>query len=890
MINTPLVTWLDVLRILKKETKNLSVLPSYIKHFECYGSGVDIITSNAEFAINWLGNIFSHAFNKDSMCIEFDMGSYQYPVDIIIGDGSYSAINSGHSLWQDNEYINDTYDRYPQPLNGMPSIIAFHSFKGGVGRTTSLMTYAAAYLDELKEANGTGKVLLIDGDIEAPGITYWIDDSQKPTVSFIKYIEAVQFSPVSEDETVKYFANQLRRKSINIDGSLKEIFVLPSSLSSSDIFDISVTPVNIARGHQNPWELTDSIAKLGKALGVDAVFVDLRAGFSELSSTLLLDPRVERFFVTTVAPQSTIGLSEVLRAVHKFQKNLDVSVYKLYKPTVILSMLTEQLKKLPNYDRSIELIEDAFPSAPDGDQVTSGVEWCEVSFDASLMSLNDVKNVFQTITQHSSLYSVSRVWAREKISTSSSALKAKAEFTLAIKKDQARLLNKCCEKFQYAETGDADDMLVTEPIRNLAKEFSFELPNAVSIGSKGAGKTFSFVQFCKEKTWGSILNKVGQYHELPVDGMIYPIMSSKNLNPMQVSSAKGNATTTLNIKSEVKLTDLIIDGLSQGVKNWYSFWESSIPKVFDETLESFNDLNDWLLERNQAVVLVVDGLEDYFHSLTSSQVHRDAILALLEVPNKLRELNNRRLGLIIFARIDYVQTAITQNYGQFIGRYGAFKLEWTPETFLRLCYWIFIKAGIIKQDVSSAQTMSTDVIFSSLEKIWGKKLGRVNSKEAFSARWIFAALCDLNGKLQARDVVRFLKYASEIELNAGNDTWTDRLLSPDAVRGALPKCSTEKVEEAVLELPLFKGWVQRLNTIEYEKKIIPFNYNDVGLTLEEIDLFKDLGIIYEDVDRKNDDKRFYIPEVFRYGLNFRTISGKPRVHALLKKNMPFMPF
>ena len=41
------------------------------------------------------------------------------------------------------------------------------------------------------------------------------------------------------------------------------------------------------------------------------------------------------------------------------------------------------------------------------------------------------------------------------------------------------------------------------------------------------------------------------------------------------------------------------------------------------------------------------------------------------------------------------------------------------------------------------------------------KLGRKDSREAFSDRWILAALSDFTGQLQARDIVRFLRYSSE---------------------------------------------------------------------------------------------------------------------------------
>ncbi|WP_160517132.1 hypothetical protein, partial [Escherichia coli] len=79
-------------------------------------------------------------------------------------------------------------------------------------------------------AKEQAKILLIDADLEAPGISFWLDDDNKPTVSFISYVEAIHYSPSSQDEVINYFASELRKTSINIDGPSKEIFVLPSSL------------------------------------------------------------------------------------------------------------------------------------------------------------------------------------------------------------------------------------------------------------------------------------------------------------------------------------------------------------------------------------------------------------------------------------------------------------------------------------------------------------------------------------------------------------------------------------------------------------------------------------------------------------------------------------
>ncbi len=56
-------------------------------------------------------------------------------------------------------------------------------------------------------------------------------------------------------------------------------------------------------------------------------------------------------------------------------------------------------------------------------------------------------------------------------------------------------------------------------------------------------------------------------------------------------------------------------------------------------------------------------------------------------------------------------------------------------------------------------SLKNEALLKHLERLWGRKLGRDNSNEANSARWVYAALTDFQGRLQARDIVRMLWYA-----------------------------------------------------------------------------------------------------------------------------------
>ena len=90
---------------------------------------------------------------------------------------------------------------------------------------------------------------------------------------------------------------------------------------------------------------------------------------------------------------------------------------------------------------------------------------------------------------------------------------------------------------------------------------------------------------------------------------------------------------------------------------------------------------------------------------------------------------------------------------------------------------------------------------------------------------------------------------------------------------------------------MLKQWQTILQTINPEDRKVPFSAAEVKLTPELLTALKELGVIYEDIDRQQEENRFYLPEIYRWGLNFQSIAvGRPRVQALLKRNLGGLPF
>lgn len=273
-----------------------------------------------------------------------------------------------------------------------------------------------------------------------------------------------------------------------------------------------------------------------------------------------------------------------------------------------------------------------------------------------------------------------------------------------------------------------------------------------------------------------------------------------------------------------------------------------------------------------------------FQNLSENRNEKIALRSLIQgLVNEIRSIPNSRIGIIIFSRVDFAMNSIEQNFGQFRSLYSSYELKWTNVEALRLVLWI---ASNIKNDNGMSyikakdidiETAVQDVIITELYKLWGVKLGKVNSKESNSANWVLAALSDLKGQLQPRDVVRFLKYSSE-ECKRENEkskiVWDDRYLTPTSIRNSIEPCSKDKIIEIKQEMEFLRTVFEKFET--NDKKQMPFRLEQYNLSKKEAELLAQQGYLYEI------DDDYYMPEIIRYGLKFEsTRKGRRKVASLL---------
>lgn len=904
--NERLLTWLDVERLLKQRTALWTRLPEGIHGVDCFADGMEVRHSaDSSLVDQWLGDLFGHGYEHTPRVIRLQIGQAAYSVELV-QDDTADQVTSGDSypLWRDVTYLptdagEEETDpvaapkirfsaQLPDALADGPSMVSFHSFKGGVGRTTALMTYVAACMQELSAT----KILVVDADLEAPGVSFWLDEGNRPNVSFVQLLEALHYPPAGLDTTLDFFAQELRKTSLNVEGAQRELFVLPAALKLQDIQDMAVAPEHLARNPSNPWQLTDHLQALGRRLGVDAVFIDLRAGLSELASPILFDPRVDHFFVSTVAPQSVQGMAEVLRRLYAFNRQLPDTRQMDVRPTVVLSLLTKELRDAGHYEQGLKILSEAYPT---DDALTSGVHWLEAEFLSTLMSIGSVREALNVLPQSTHLFSSAREWANALYAQP--ALTEAPSQTMSSRQERASRLHEVCKAAKFAESSANSPILATEPLLNMGKHYAEELPNLLVIGAKGAGKTFTFRQVVRARSWQGFREKLGLLGGDRANAQIFPVLWSDNIQDEpngEIKEVQGFAVDTVNgnkdlLLSATNIHRIIVEALRNPPAHWDDFWDDLITSQFGIMEGGLQALNQYLVEKKVSLVFVFDGIEDAFNDATEGHAPK-AIQALLRLPNRISELVNRQIGAIVFVRADYVQATIRQNLGQFLQRFQAFRLQWNPESFLRLAFMLSCQANIIEGDHREAESLRIEELKDRLEALWGKKLGTEKSKEAHSARWVYTALCDLNGHVQARDLVRFLQFAAESEMTRTVQTLPNRILAPESMRKAIPRCSTEKATEAKTEIAPLRQWTKLMEENGIRKLKVPFSMEQAQLDQKLLGVLKEIGVIYEDTDGDLGDDRLFLPEIYRTGLGFETsAAGRPRMQALLKKNIGSIP-
>lgn len=880
--NIRLFTWVDAEAVIQAEIEK-QAFPDWIVCIRAYWDGlfIGVRPGRCTVAIDWLAGLFEPRFDREKQALILESLPEKKRVLAVHCEETDEAPPEPRfrpSLQRPAVLCGSAVEASPPEMGpDLPPVVAFHSFKGGVGRTLSAISLARA----ITERDEAARVLFVDADLEAPGVTWSVHKRfPNPSVSFADFLALVHSDPDGEfGDSIDLVGERLK------DLSMARIHILPAFRTAAQFTTLEIKPEHLVQGAQNPFVLTDAVAQLGAVLGVDTVILDLRAGLSELSAGFFLDPRVFRVLVTTLSSQSIEGTCREIELLSKRAPSVKENepipalIFSQVSPDSYANGLVAK-----HEERLLNAARPFLEAGEEGELLD--MPRIVTPFSSTLQVLpNDWTEVMKRITQAGMIDEFNSLV--EWLPLDSHKVEERTLETGTVT-ERRRNLADFSKRLIYAETGALNEFLSIPPLKHLASDFFTKIPIAVVVGAKGSGKTYTFLQIAFRETWAEFVKAVGNLGEAEA-ALICPVLKSKNIESeasRHVVEARRNVASRLNLGPPpdlAQISDFIRDRLDEDLHEgkWRDLWIDILVwsagfKVFETG--AGKQFPTYLAERQYRVLPVIDGLEDLFQEIAVRERQQTALRALIQdVPEWLEQQPDQNIGLAVFVRQDMVLNAVKQNAAQLMARYAPYALRWNAEEALRLAAWVGVQSGALPEiEAQSLERHDKKQLSKDLFELWGRKLGGEKSKEARSAEWVIAALSDLNGQIQARDLVRFLHQAS---LDSERDTyWKDRILVPTAIRGAIKVCSKEKIGEISIENNRLEAIFNKLKALDAAARMIPFDREQVQLTIDEMLTLENNGVVYKETDD------YYMPEIFRDGLNFKLKAGaRPRVLALSRK-------
>lgn len=881
------ITWVDVARRLASSGIDFPKPPSEVIRTRASWFGLTVECSGhvSEDAIaSWLESVFPRRISRNPFAIELDGPASQLHIELetvtrrVVHRPVFGIIDG----IVDYSNVSEVITSRPLP------VVACLSVKGGTGRTTSAIAFSAAW------AKKSGRrVLLVDADIEAPGITYLFESvAGSPRVSLEDVIVLAHGAEsAGAEDVIEFAAARLKDQSIS-----DEITVLPLRRDADELASSSIRAEHLST-EGNPFGLADLLSRIAARLDCAGVVIDVRAGLVPLGVNLALDPDVSPIFVTTLSSQSiraTAALTsflarEVRRAGRTPRKPLLVvnrvpSVFKQSgMDTKIVGPLVERMIG--------SLVDDAESGSGLSDSIDDVEPLSQVSVpelpDIQVMSgrWDDFNVQLKTSGFVAATTMVFDSWISSELELGNTNKAPRLDDAPNFVSNEAqRKLQRFANHLIAAESiqGSVPKPLVINALASLVRRFQSDVPIAICEGAKGTGKTMAARYFISQVNWQRACFSLGEIEDA-ADAVLIPVVASLQVSTSvqdEFAAALTAASLSLGFtrpQEFYKTVNFLKQKLAENVDEaaWVDYWLDVAAWGVGYEVGSQGAgarFIDTLRRLKRRAVLIFEGLEELYQSAGDPGVETAMRGLLVSLPQRLRSEMGRPLGAIIFARRDTIDAAIRQNVDQFRREYSAFALSWTEDDLLELAAWISSLSGALPELWDKGFTaLGNDEKKERLKVLWGRKLGPDDqpgkrTKEAYTAAWVVAVLSDLRGKLVPRDLVRLLATGAAIEPSDDERaSFPTRLLIPRSIRGAVESTSEKKVAETKEEIPELKTIFEKFQS-RADEIAVPLTENALkilGITSEEVRTLSRHGVVFEE------GKLLEVPELFRRGLRLK---------------------
>ncbi|MCF2147417.1 AAA family ATPase [Desmonostoc muscorum LEGE 12446] len=765
----------------------------------------------------------------------------------------------------------------PQREPSLPRTVTFYSFKGGVGRTTAL-THVAWIL-----AMRGRKVVAVDLDLEAPGLSTAFDLKPQPKYGIVDYFYERSYLPegIEPNISIAEIFGEVR-----IPNATGRLFVVPAGFLNLDyvskVDDLHATTV--IDGDQSLWSVFKR--EIYEQLKPDILLIDSRTGINQWGALSLIEAADEAIIFLFPNEQNKQGIELLLQSL-KSLKNLsmnfvfspvpDVTKIGLAKVTQICKSLFKRIEIVNNEKSHNEEDIDNYQSKIEEPLVVPYIQVIALADNYPVPALLDYYNKIANLIDEET----------DELQRQNVLANSEKRWTII-------------ESLQFPEVNAAD----TEHLGLIFQrttDFEKFLDDTTCLirGRKGTGKTALYSLFLKHKSVGQKL-------------------AHGRLDNTVFLSAHGRFKESRPSRDEFQV---IHRDLQQKDGTWESFWRAYLllrchqeklfkfPRnhKFSGLKEIINKLpkEGWQYESTQALLqlstdshlrLIVkdviniinqeaqnksqklwflyDDLDEDFRQ--AGEVRQQAITGLFQL---IQSCDANRLTAIrfkVFLREDIWNRLIFDNKSHFNGR--DILLQWTRVDFLRLALRQVIQSQDFKNlvdkfspiAVESIDQASEEVIDKALELLWGSRR-RTGDKAKYVSRWVYERLTDSSGTTFPRSLSILLEGAKEQELSYKGKSSiqppTDRLLRSKSLEFGLKKASEKRCDEIREEYPDLANFFESLKyksaflTQDELDSIWQESAHDIADFEEFASFLSEIGII----EWREKDQRYKFADIYVYG-------------------------
>jgi len=794
------------------------------------------------------------------------------------------------NTWQDLAIqAANPQNQYPEPQHEpqIPRTVTFYSFKGGVGRTTAL-THVASIL-----AMRGLKVVAVDLDLEAPGLSTAFNLKPQPKYGIVDYFYERSYLPEGVEPSIsiaEIFGE------VRVPNATGRLFVVPAGCLNLDyvskVDDLHATTV--IDGNKSLWSIFKEQIK--EQLNPDILLVDSRTGINQWGALSLIQAADEAIIFLFPNEQNKQGIELLLQSL-KSLKNLSINFVFSPVPDITKTGLSKVKniwdslqKKIQTTNENYEAEADEDESDLDNDRTALIEDILVVPYlvPIALADSYPVPGMQDYYTKIANL-----------IDETTDKLKRS---TVLSNIDQRW---KIIESLQFPEVNAADNRQDLSLLFQRTTDFERFLDDTTCLirGRKGTGKTALYWLFLQHKTvahklaHGRLDNTIflsahGRFQESRPSRDEFQIIHQTLQQDGGTWEAFWRAYLLLRCYQEdlfkfpqgkkgAKFTELktTIDNLPR--EGWLSectqallelSTNSQLRLIVKDAVSIL--LNEETRNNSQKLWFLYDDLDEDFPE--AGEVRKQALTGLFQLVQSCDANRLTEIRFKIFLREDIWNRLSFDNKSHFTGR--DILLQWTRIDFLRLALRQAIQSDfkdlvdrISPVAVESIDLANEDAIDKALEILWGShRRGGNRSKKV--SRWVYERLTDSSGTTFPRSLSILLKEAKEQELTYKGQSSSkfreDRLLQSKSLELGLKKASEKRCEEIKEEYPHLINFFEALNgksALLEKEQLQAIWQNSAFSIIENFEEFAsflgEIGIL----EWREKDQRYKFADIYVYG-------------------------